>query len=367
MDQIDSLKKELGKLPNKLSREGLSLVDQINKLQSQLDNLKFILPETYKKKEDSKYEASFREPMPENYSIEDAIKDFDMMLDIEDQGLFGPSDEEIESMPEHEQERIQLQKQKVRDLKNDDSVDDLFDQVLLNIEHEKFFYLGANPSKQSALFFIRDKGNALAQAIHEYKQANILDGSLVHSFVIKWMREFEIGIDFSIHIYAGEAYEFYVNDDKGSQHLSDKGMGSIQSMMLILRIATLIHNKKLEENRYTVMVEEPELNLHPRLQSKLTELFHEVNKQYGFRFIIETHSEYMIRNSQKIGLKNEYFTGDDLNVNPFKVFYFDEMEGPYEMKYLENGKFDRKFGSGFFDESDNIALDIHRFGKRQQL
>ncbi len=357
MDQIDNLKKELSSLPNKLTREGLTLVDQINKLQSQLENLKFLIPETNKKKEDITYFASTREPLSEKYSLRDAITDFYQVLDIEDQGLFTSSSDNMKKLSELELENSQLQKQKVKALKNDIIINDIFKHVLMTIENEQFFYLGANPSKQSALFLIRDKGNVLAQAIHEYKQANIPDGSLVHSFVIKWMKEFEIGTSFSIEIYAGEAYEFYVTDDKGSHHLSDKGMGSIQSMMLILRIASLIHNKKSEEQRYTVMVEEPELNLHPRLQSKLTELFHEVNKQFGFRFIIETHSEYMIRSSQEIGLRleNEYFIKSEMNLNPFKVFYFDK-ELPYEMEYTEEGRFNRNFGEGFYNEAGRLNL-----------
>ena len=65
--------------------------------------------------------------------------------------------------------------------------------------------------------------------------------------------------------------------------LSDKGMGSLQAMVLILNVASLIRINKKDKKAVTLLVEEPELNLHPALQSKLTEFFHDVNKEYGFK------------------------------------------------------------------------------------
>ncbi len=59
-------------------------------------------------------------------------------------------------------------------------------------------YMGANPTKQSALFSIRDKNNALAQAIHEFKQLHITTGEEEHLFVLKWMNLFEVGESFTI-------------------------------------------------------------------------------------------------------------------------------------------------------------------------
>ena len=108
----------------------------------------------------------------------------------------------------------------------------------------------------------------------------------------------------------------------------------------------------------TIIVEEPELNLHPALQSKLAEFFHKVNTEFEMKFIIETHSEYLIRKAQLFVAENEYTTDAGLNPNPFKVNYFDLENGPYQMNFTVNGKFDRNFGEGFYDEASKNTLAL---------
>lgn len=232
------------------------------------------------------------------------------------------------------------------------------DEVVNNINSVILYYLGANPSKQSALFSLRDRQNPLAQAIHEFKQSGIEKGHKEWRFVKDWMDKFEVGEDFEIEFYAGEAYEFYVITGDQKNHLADKGMGSLQAMVLILRVATLIRQNSTNRKSITIILEEPELNLHPALHSKLTEFFHYVYNYYGIKFLIETHSEYMIRKSQVLVLEEDYFSNQRLNPNPFKVYYFHKKDGPYEMVYREDGKFKNEFGSGFFDEASNLVFDI---------
>ncbi|MCK0179674.1 AAA family ATPase [Flavobacteriaceae bacterium S0862] len=235
---------------------------------------------------------------------------------------------------------------------------DWMDKLVKNIEQESYYYLGANPSKQSALFYLRDKDNALSQAIHNFYQLGIKKGDEEWELVLFWMNEFEVGDDFHIEFYAGEAYEFHVFKEGKKNHLSDKGMGSLQAMMLILRVASLIRSNKKHKKTITLLVEEPELNLHPALQSKLTEFFHELNKKYKLNFIIETHSEYIIRRSQVFTKKEEYGDKDSLNPNPFKTFYFPIDDSPYEMRYRKDGAFMDEFRKGFFEVSSDLAFDI---------
>jgi AAA15 family ATPase/GTPase len=165
-------------------------------------------------------------------------------------------------------------------------------------------------------------------------------------------------------------------------HLADKGMGSIQAMLLIMRIACVIKKIKLAEknstvtrmvdgkevkqdssnyrliDKTTVIIEEPELNLHPALQSKLADLFLDVHQRFNIDFLIETHSEYILRRSQVLVAENEFEVAP--NENPFCVHYFpkDPSQQPYRLEYEANGRFNRNFGDGFFDEATNSTMAL---------
>lgn len=242
---------------------------------------------------------------------------------------------------------------------------EIFDSIefFLNIINSSYiYYWGAEPQKQSALFSIRDKKNALAQAIHEYYQLMLGEsGGEEERKIRKWMIEFKIGTNFHISTpLAGEAYQCSIIDENGkSINLADKGMGSLQIMTLLFRLATIIKKHKGETIHVTLIIEEPELNLHPALQSKLAELFYEVNKKNKIKFIVETHSEYLIRRSQVIVANEEFVNQQDLEENNmFKVYYFPTDALPYSMNYRTDGKFSNEFGEGFYDVSSDLSFEI---------
>jgi len=245
-------------------------------------------------------------------------------------------------------------------------------------------YLGSSSIKQPALLSVRDKNNALAQAIHEIVQLGIIKGEEEYSFITKWMKEFEVGSDFEILFHAGEAYEVLINSDNQIINLSDKGMGSIQAMLLIFRVASVIRKIKnadkdstatigkrnFDSSKYrladktTVIIEEPELNLHPALQSKITDFLFYTNQKYKIDFLIETHSEYMIRRSQVI-VADQDLAISELSSNPFKAYYFHDESLPYALNYNADGTFDKNFGKGFFDEASGSTLELIKL-KRQK-
>ncbi len=307
----------------------------------------------------------------------------------------------IHSMSQYEREFLNVQNgdkaserfEDMRALKELDPVfvESSFSHFMTLMNDFSIAYMGANPAKQSALFAIRDKNNALAQAIHEYKQLNILEGEEEHRFVLKWMQEFEVGDDFSISMHAGEAYEMKILSNSVKIHLADKGMGSIQAMLLIMRIACVIKRIKLAEknstvtrivdgkevkqdssnyrliDKTTVIIEEPELNLHPALQSKLADLFLDVHQRFNIDFLIETHSEYILRRSQVIVAENEFEVAP--NENPFCVHYFpkDPQQMPYKLEYQEDGSFNRNFGDGFFDEASSSTLELLKLKRQKKV
>ncbi|KAF2335380.1 AAA family ATPase [Flavobacterium ginsenosidimutans] len=378
----------------KISPEGLRVLDRYNSLKEKIDSLnKNLKKESDEDENGELFNLSYSlksnlENKTEDTILQEFVSDFTFQNDAEIRKLKNYVDEIakakkiIESSTDSRE--VKENKNKIDIINKKIELLELTDQTLEekiqelvdidNYRHElsksiensiraikdvHLYYLGANPSKQSALFSIRDKQNNLAQAIHDFKQSKIYPEHSEYIFVKKWMKKFEVGEDFNIEFYAGEAYEFYVIDEEqNTAHLADKGMGSLQAMMLILRVATIMRKHRNNLKQITIIVEEPELNLHPALQSKLSSFFHTVNVEYGIHFIIETHSEYLIRKSQLLVAENGYTNPDGLNPNPFKIHYFDLENGPYQMNYRFDGRFTNEFGTGFYDVNNNLIFDL---------
>lgn len=267
------------------------------------------------------------------------------------------------SVVQNKRNKSKLQKNTIVDMKYFDQHSSMIYDFSKNIEatffKNRFIYLAAHSSKQSALFSIRDRSNVLSMTVHEFYKLKIVEVSKEREFVKRWMQKFGVGDDYNIEPLASEAYTLKVLSNGEWVHLGDKGMGSIQVMILILQLATIISQYKDTTQGNLVMIEEPELNLHPKLQSLLADLFSYMNKEYGLRFLVETHSEYLIRRTQVLVAGCNYKDEKDLlDDNKFAVYYFPSDGIPYEMRYRTDGKFSNEFGTGFFDEAANLAFEI---------
>jgi len=82
---------------------------------------------------------------------------------------------------------------------------------------------------------------------------------------------------------------------------------------------------------------------------------------YNINFIIETHSEYLIRKLQYLVAKKE------INANHISIHYMNNsnpknrQKGEPQVRHIkvnEDGRLSNSFGTGFFDEADNLAFDL---------
>lgn len=239
------------------------------------------------------------------------------------------------------------------------------DLYLKNLE-----YIYAHAAMQKAVFSFEDKNDYTARTIYHFVDQKINEGSEEYSFVTDWMQKFEIGGEFIIKSLQGTAFSVRIFDSSvdrkhyidGDEHvgveLADKGMGSNQLMILLWKMATFIRVYKKAPVKPTIIIEEPEQNLHPQVQSLLADLFQYLNEKYSFKFIIETHSEYMVRNIQVLAAKK--MKAEDFE-NPFSVYYLTgDIKTPYyDMGFQKNGKFVKAFGKGFFNVSDDAVEELY--------
>ena len=108
--------------------------------------------------------------------------------------------------------------------------------------------------------------------------------------------------------------------------------------------------------------------MHPRVQSLLADFAKYVVEDYDIHFIIETHSEYLVRRSQVLVGDAKYKDEQELyHNNPFSVYYFDESRGVYDMKYQTTGAFVEKFGPGFIDVAPLANMQILMNVKNQMM
>ena len=235
---------------------------------------------------------------------------------------------------------------------------DELERVIRNVSVE---YIYAHGVAQKVLYNLNDRNDYMAQTLHDLLSEKI--GDVENEFIKRWLDVFGIGKDYDVSTIGGEAYIIQLKKENGRMvYLADMGMGANQLVILIFRLAIIIHKlRMLGETPYkpTIVIEEPEQNMHPEFQSKLASLFYEVNKTYGFNFIVETHSEYLVRKSQVIVAEQKYADENELNdKNQFKVYYFPTDGVPYEMQYRVDGNFSNEFGKGFYDEANKLLFEI---------
>ena len=231
-------------------------------------------------------------------------------------------------------------------------------------------YLYAHAVNQNTLYRINSQNDYMSNTIQEFFCSNIKKNSKEDKFIRRWMTVFNIASDYEVQPVAGcEAYTVRIGDEGTDSekwlNLAEKGMGSIQMMVLLFKIATLIKKYKSTSRdiglRPIILIEEPEQNLHPSLQSKLAELLYEINKSFHIRFIVETHSEYLIRRAQVLVGDMECKSQEETDKNnPFKVFYFPSNGAPYDMGMAPTGKFLRNFDEGFFDVAAKLNMEVIR-------
>ena len=240
-------------------------------------------------------------------------------------------------------------------------------------------FIGAHSASQKAVLTTYDTSDYTAQTIHQFFKSGIAipdnegvvridslikaDSRKFDNFIIEKMKLFKVGNGLEIKTFKNESYTVDIIDENARvMPLSDKGMGSIQLMILFLRIVTMMKKYEFSQIKPIILVEEPEQNLHPKLQSLLADLFYEVAITHDFQLIVETHSEYLVRKMQVLfaaNIKENNIAEDELN-EKIKVYYFPEQAEPYSLTFRKNGRFENTFDSGFFDEASRWNRELNR-------
>lgn len=183
-------------------------------------------------------------------------------------------------------------------------------------------------------------------------------------FFKKWISKLSIAdsIEVSVDEY-NRTYKIWLIKSGKKIKINEVGLGVSQLTFLLSTISYL--NVYVEKSFF--LIEEPEANLHPKLQSMLADLFLDAHLYLNKKFIIETHSEYLIRKLQFLIAKGECKPEDVI------IYYIDDPdpskreEGAPQVREITIDKFGRMsqdFGKGFFDEADNLAIQLFQLNQQ---
>lgn len=164
--------------------------------------------------------------------------------------------------------------------------------------------------------------------------------------------------NFEVYVVPHEGHvELQISEDNKTQrNLVDLGFGYTQLLPIITVVWNAVRNKSSRNFSrgnvpITIVIEQPELHLHPRLQMKFAAMLVQVIKneqEKNIKFIIETHSETII---DKIGDLIELNPAMRENVN---VLLFNATNEGMD-KYIESVEYNeegilQKWPVGFFAE-----------------
>lgn len=243
-------------------------------------------------------------------------------------------------------------------------------------------YVSSVRTKVDRIYRVGSKDSNLDELLLEYLNTDFESGIIGWmSFLVK-----KIGIADKLEIIPTEdsaGAKIILTKDGRAAELADFGYGIAQLIPILLRLHMVI-NKAIPldvepdqtPHPHTIILEEPETNLHPSLQSKLADVFIECNKRLGIQFIIETHSEYLIRRLQRRtaefyneNRKNEISIPTDYT----QIYYFyppdNVPEGEkqiYPINIQRDGALTKNFGTGFFDEAGNEDLLLYQIAKHNK-
>lgn len=135
-------------------------------------------------------------------------------------------------------------------------------------------------------------------------------------------------------------------------NITDVGYGvSLQIPILFQALLSEHYTKKGQ----TLLIEQPEVHLHPQLQAKFIETLLSIGSKNTY--FIETHSEHIIRKLQ-ILVKNKSF-----NIKPedVAIYYFKREPSKFEItehKIEFDGSLSPSFPTGFYDTSYSLVKQL---------
>jgi len=174
--------------------------------------------------------------------------------------------------------------------------------------------------------------------------------------VSNWFKQCEIAEKLQINRLTDRHFEVVLSQGGLNENMADTGYGCSQVLPI------LVAGYNLDEGDI-LLVQEPEIHLHPKAQAELGTFFYELAKE-GIQTIVETHSEHMLLRLQAHVADKEC----DLKPEDVNIYYvYLDKDNKRKIKKLELGEdgfFKDEWPHGFFPERYNEAKKIAKASLR---
>lgn len=135
-------------------------------------------------------------------------------------------------------------------------------------------------------------------------------------------------------------YQLRLQRDGRCVNLADAGIGVAYILpVLVLALCAPAGS--------TVIVEEPEIHLHPLAQAVLADLFAEIHQQRQVQFIVETHSEHLFRRLLTLIARQQ------LMASQLAIYHVEQQQGNARLRALQLDDFGRvlNWPAGLFGDA----------------
>jgi predicted ATPase len=199
-------------------------------------------------------------------------------------------------------------------------------------------------SREAGITYSRGRGHK-RQSLEERLASWLQDLGLIDRFEVKPIAK------------GGKLFQVSVrrNPKAPDVLITDVGFGVSQ----ILPVLTLCY---YAPEGSTLILEQPEIHLHPRVQAGLADVFIDAAKTRGVQIIVESHSEHLLRRLQR-RVAEEQFLADET-----ALYFAATKDGESRLTSLELDLFGtiKNWPEGFFgDEFDEIAATSKAALKRR--
>lgn len=186
-----------------------------------------------------------------------------------------------------------------------------------------------------------EKDNPIALDLNDSGERNALGNEVDY-----WLKEI-IGMKFKVNTEESNSNIIVSYDADELKGLMPNQLGTAVSYLAKVLIMCL-----RAKRGDVIMIENPEVHLHPKAQAKLGE-FLTIMVNAGVQMIVETHSEHVVNKIQY------QIYSQKLDAEMLAIYYKENSREEFEKVEIdENGRYVNDFPEGFFDASLGDLMEI---------